>query len=124
VVSANPNGVVARWRSGATPLGLKIARPLTQGSSRLATLGWRTQSLWDCRFESAPKEGRTALGFRFSEFYRSLVFKATPVQISLTPRFSGVWCARDGRKPFQRFPGLRGRNGPLADIADQEAPHR
>ena len=41
------------------PLGLKIARTLTQGSSRLATLGWRTQSLWDCRFENAPKaEGR------------------------------------------------------------------
>jgi len=49
VVSANPNGVVARWWSGdATPLGLKIARTLTQGSlADSATLGWRTQSLWD-----------------------------------------------------------------------------
>ena len=80
----------------AQSLGLKIARPLTQGSSRLATLGWRTQSLWDCRFENAPKaegrrksEGRRSkaerrpksegrrpkqirtalgLGFRFSDF--------------------------------------------------------
>ena len=79
-------------------LGLKIARTLTQGSSRLATLGWRTQSLWDCRFERPqwfplvewvsqirrsevegrrpkpegrrPKEARTALGigFRISDF--------------------------------------------------------
>ena len=51
VVSANPNGVVVRWRSGdTTPLGLKIARALTQGSlADSATLGWRTQSLWDCR---------------------------------------------------------------------------
>ena len=51
VVSANPNGVVARWRSGGTtPLGLKIARTLTQGRlADSATLGWRTQSLWDCR---------------------------------------------------------------------------
>ena len=51
VVSANPNGVVARWRRGDTaPLGLKIARTLTQGSlADSATLGWRTQSLWDCR---------------------------------------------------------------------------
>ncbi|MEI7941063.1 MAG: hypothetical protein WCK27_30685, partial [Verrucomicrobiota bacterium] len=33
-----------------TPLGLKIARTLTQGSlADSATLGWRTQSLWDCR---------------------------------------------------------------------------
>ena len=33
VVSANPNGVVARWRRwDTTPLGLKIARTLTQGS--------------------------------------------------------------------------------------------
>ena len=58
--------------------------------------------------------------------YSSIV--AHPVQISLTPRFSGVSCACAGRKPFQRFPGLRGRNGPLNDpsslsIADQEAPH-
>jgi len=53
VVSANPNGVVARgWRWGATPLGLKTARSLTQGSladSATRLLGWRTQSLWDCR---------------------------------------------------------------------------
>jgi len=33
VVSANPNGVVARCRRGdTTPLGLRIARTLTQGS--------------------------------------------------------------------------------------------
>ena len=44
-------GVVARWRrGGTTPSGLKIARTLTQGSlADSATLGWRTQSLWDCR---------------------------------------------------------------------------
>ena len=51
VVSANPNGVASWWRTGdTTPLGLKIARTLTQGSlADSATLGWRTQSLWDCR---------------------------------------------------------------------------
>ena len=50
VVSPNPNDS-ARWRRGdTTPLGLKIARTLTQGSlADSATLGWRTQSLWDCR---------------------------------------------------------------------------
>ena len=47
VVSAN--GVASWWRTGdTTPLGLKIARTLTQGSlADSATLGWRTQSLWD-----------------------------------------------------------------------------
>ena len=30
-----------------------------------------------------------------------------------TPLQRGVVRARDGRKPFQRFPGLRGRNGPF-----------
>ena len=51
VVSANPNGVAARWQRGdTTPLGLKSARTLPQGSlADSATLGWRTQSLWDCR---------------------------------------------------------------------------
>jgi len=49
----NPNGVVARWENrGATPLGLKTFAATTQGSSRLATLGWRTQSLWDCSSEA------------------------------------------------------------------------
>ena len=61
VVSANPNGVVARWRSGGTtPLGLKIARTLTQGRlADSATLGWRTQSLWDGRTTglSGPQTG-------------------------------------------------------------------
>ena len=33
----------------ATPLGLKTRVPDTQGSSFLATLGWRPQSRWDCR---------------------------------------------------------------------------
>ena len=46
----NPNGVAARrWRGAATPLGLNIFMPPTQGSSFLATLGWRTQPRWGCR---------------------------------------------------------------------------
>ena len=46
----NPNGVAARReKRGATPLGLKTFTATTQGSSFLATLGWVTQSLWDCR---------------------------------------------------------------------------
>src|SRR6266550_1260561 len=45
----NPNGVVAGPRNpDTTPLGLKTALATTQGSSFLATLGWKTQSLWDC----------------------------------------------------------------------------
>jgi hypothetical protein len=46
----NPNGVAARrgesWRN---PVGVEIIRTATQGSSFLATLGYETQSLWDCR---------------------------------------------------------------------------
>lgn len=46
----NPNGVAARRRNrDTTPLGLKIGLAITQGSSFLATPGWMTQSLWDCR---------------------------------------------------------------------------
>src|ERR1017187_9749003 len=46
----NPNGVVDRCRNrDATPLGLKSSMTTTQGSSFLATLGYVTQSLWDCR---------------------------------------------------------------------------
>jgi hypothetical protein len=43
------NGVAARLsESDATPLGLEPSASSTQGSSFLATLGWRTQSRWDC----------------------------------------------------------------------------
>jgi len=51
----NPNGVAAqRLKLDATPLGLKTIEPGTQGSSFLATLGWKTQSLWDCRTFGVP----------------------------------------------------------------------
>ena len=47
----NPNGVAAKpFHLAATPLGLKIVLiRLPKGSSFLATLGWMTQSRWDCR---------------------------------------------------------------------------
>src|SRR5213076_2807522 len=51
----NPNGVVANVTRppdengiAGTALRLMICWTMTQGSSFLATLGWRTQSLWDC----------------------------------------------------------------------------
>ena len=48
-LSLNPNGVVALipQQTDSTPLGLAVSGRFSQGSSRLATLGWRTQSLWD-----------------------------------------------------------------------------
>ena len=45
----NPNEVAAgRARCDATPLGLKSTLAATQGSSFLATLGWRPQPRWGC----------------------------------------------------------------------------
>ena len=201
----------------AQSLGLKIARPLTQGSlADSATLGWRTQSLWDCRFENAPKaegrrqaeirrpkvEGRkkaeirrskaetnpnrarlraSVFGFRPSGFglwtldlgpwtldlglwasdfglrtsdfgLRTLDFGLRTLDFGLRTSDFGLWASgfglwtldfgllsllglqsysssdlintplqrgvarvRDGRKQFQRFRGLRGRNGPVDD---------
>ena len=47
---ANPNGVAAASRPNPPQprWGWRDFRRLTQGSSCLATLGWWTQSLWDC----------------------------------------------------------------------------
>jgi hypothetical protein len=47
---SNPNGVAA-FRRPTVPQprwGWWDLSRLTQGSSSLATLGWRTQSRWDC----------------------------------------------------------------------------
>src|SRR6185369_8575691 len=46
----NPNGVVVRFGVARTQprWGWNFIAPPTQGSSFLATLGWRTQSRWDC----------------------------------------------------------------------------
>ena len=48
--AANPNGVAASSedRRPQPRWGWHLLAPFTQGSSRLATLGWRTQSLRDC----------------------------------------------------------------------------
>jgi hypothetical protein len=55
-------------RDGATPVGVDFGLRLgTQGSSLLATLGWRAQSLWDwgCGEGTASKR-LTIFGFAFS----------------------------------------------------------
>jgi len=57
----NPNGVVsANPRRAATPLGLFDFARVSQGSSCLATLGWRAQSLWDCRRRRCTTAGSIA----------------------------------------------------------------
>ena len=54
----NPNRVAARWwKRVTTPLGLVSILRQTQGSSCLATLGWKMQSRWDCS-DGAPRERR------------------------------------------------------------------
>ena len=48
----NPNGVVSHLRHRATtPLGLADTTRFSQGSSRLATLGFGAESLWDSSLE-------------------------------------------------------------------------
>src|SRR5881396_2017156 len=45
---SNPNGVASRFHGlAATPLGLFVLAAMSQGSSFLATLGFRLESLWD-----------------------------------------------------------------------------
>ena len=118
-----------------------INTPLQRGVVRARDGRKPFQRFPGLRYRNGPLEGRRAwwsAGFHtgltwarvamWPTFRSTSRFSHLPVQISLTPRFSGVWCARDGRKPFQRFPGLRCRNGPFNDpswlpIADQEALH-
>ena len=57
-VAINPKGVAARagarWSQPLWGWG-RVGR-FTQGSSPLATLGWRAQSLWDCRIPKSKPE--------------------------------------------------------------------
>ena len=65
---ANPNGVAASARPAQTQprWGWRDFLRLTQGSSCLATLGWWTQSLWDCPQFLAEIWARTKLEARFN----------------------------------------------------------
>src|SRR5258708_2201288 len=62
--SANPNGLVSnRCQHRFNPVGIEADfERFPQGSSCLATLGWRTQSLWDCRYSGAKVVGNDKHG--------------------------------------------------------------
>jgi outer membrane lipoprotein-sorting protein len=86
----NPNGVVSRWgRHVATPLGLLVSHTFSQGSSFLATLGWRTQSRWDCS-SAALIAGSSAIvlpqnfqkSLRFGRFFLGLLLLTFTVALS------------------------------------------
>src|SRR5215211_8682510 len=46
--------LTVRQNEDATPLGLIVFGPITQGSSFLATLGFETKSLWDLEMSKLP----------------------------------------------------------------------
>ena len=93
----NPNGVVALLgRRAATPLGLLVHGPFSQGSSFLATLGWRPESRWDSTLEF-PKGSRTDL--RNSQ---GLMPEVVP--LSLAPGFSRVSEVLGMGNRFNGFP--------------------
>jgi hypothetical protein len=81
VVDFNPNGVaLAFLYRGATPLGLWSCDRFSQGSSFLATLGWMTQSLWDCGsrpVNCAAAQSFTQLAFP-NGIQSNIAFKAKP----------------------------------------------
>ena len=91
----NPNGVAARLgQRDATPLGLTNIPVLTQGSSFLATLGWRTQSRWDCsEFGSdCPKPQLSPYGYSRNELRPTPVCRAPIVPWPLALPLSFELC--------------------------------
>jgi hypothetical protein len=89
----NPNGVVSPFlRQAATPLGLCARARVPQGSSFLATLGYETQSLWDCRYRRTIARWRVLSSS--SHFQKS---------IGVTTQF--VRCVRVRRRLAKRVEG-------------------
>ena len=97
-IDHNPNGVAARLPTpAATPLGLAMKWPVTQGSSFLATLGWRPQSHWDWPMETmvsfttnySPRPYRTASSRRrlrgFPTNHLSLITNYSPSPTNSSP---------------------------------------
>ena len=63
----NPNGVVSHHHHRATtPLGLADTTRFSQGSSRLATLGFEAESLWDSALEFPKGMGSIPSGMGHS----------------------------------------------------------
>ena len=110
--TVNPNGAVAIGSpTKPQPLWGRNPPPAhSQGSSFLATLGWRTQSRWDWFFKEALRDGsRGNIFWFFSVQVRSLGrFKLTIVADPLNPPHATR--AADS----SRAGGLR-RAGPLTD---------
>ena len=70
----NPNGVGSRrQKSAATPLGLWGNDTVSQGSSCVATLGWKTESLWDSALKF-PKNVCVSARENGCKFFQSPVF--------------------------------------------------
>ena len=79
VVSANPNGVVARWWSGdALSLGLKIARTLTQGSLADSVAGLEDTIPLGLQNHRSLRRYARLIGI--GSFARPLVIDAAPVK--------------------------------------------
>ncbi|MEI6783017.1 MAG: hypothetical protein WCQ21_19080, partial [Verrucomicrobiota bacterium] len=107
-------GVVARWRSGdTTPLGLRIARTLTQGSladsvaglEDTIPLGLQKAEIRRSKAERSPKRARVSVfGFPAAVRLKNRLFgeSETQVRVELSDWVSGreghKWLAKGGRK--------------------------
>ena len=90
----NPNGVATDcWRIDATPLGLKTISAKTQGSSCLATLGFMTQSPWDCK--TAGLSGVSSVRWRLLNSRKALGLGAIIRNTRLHAIFQGLRYSRD-----------------------------
>src|ERR1051326_495113 len=108
---------------GGTPSGFRYLGPPTQGSSFLATLGWRTQSLWDWKALGILFLHGTPVGAAFSDSF------SVEESSLLTIRCFGFWRGRfeedfvffEGLKHFGAFLdpiGQAGFGGEIARLVD------
>jgi len=77
-----------RWQPAATLSGLNNFGLFSQGSSLLATLGWRTESLWDSKTRRNYRDPMTRerrRGVRLSPAALALPLPAGPAEVNEKP---------------------------------------
>jgi hypothetical protein len=104
-VTVNPNGVADTAPRPKPQPRWRLVAQFTQGSSRLATLGWRTQSRWDWETAGGLVGNGKPLGRAGVREERSGAHPKAECALPLV-KYPGLTCSRAGCVAYEAPAGV------------------